>query len=231
MKIRKFQDANLKGKRVLLRVDFNVPVKNGKVGDDTRIVETLPTIKYLLKQKARLIICSHLGRPDGKVVEEMRMKPAAQHMAKLLKKPVKIMKESTGSKVEKAAKDLKPGQILFLENIRFHKGEEENDPKLAKQLANLAEVYVSDSFANAHRNHASMTGIAKHLPSYAGYLTQHEVEMLFFPSGKPGSSSDNYYWWCKNRHENRHHKKLFRKSRKLFNGWRSGQYFFSSRRV
>ena len=185
MKIRKFQNANLKGKRVLLRVDFNVPLKNGKVTEDTRIVQTLPTIKYLLKQKARIIICSHLGRPEGKIVESMRMKPAAVRMGKLLKKPVKILKESTGPTVEKAATNLKPSEILFLENLRFHIGEEKNDPKLAKQLANLAEVYVSDSFATAHRAHASTAGVSKYLPSYAGFLTQHEVETLSSLVEKP----------------------------------------------
>lgn len=185
MNIRKFQNANLKGKRVLLRVDFNVPMKNGKVSEDTRIVQTLPTIKYLLKQNSKLIICSHLGRPEGKVVDSMRMKAAAVHMGKLLKKPVQIMKECTGPKVEKAAAALKPGQILFLENLRFHIGEEKNDPAFAKKLAGLAEVFVSDSFATAHRAHASTAGVCKYLPSYAGFLMQHEVEELTALTQKP----------------------------------------------
>ncbi len=185
MNIRKFQNANLKGKRVLLRVDFNVPMKNGKVSEDTRIVQTLPTIKYLLKQNAKLIVCSHLGRPEGKVVESMRMKAAAEHMGKLLKKPVKIMKDCTGPEVEKAAMALKPGQILFLENLRFHIGEEKNDAAFAKQLAGLAEVFVSDSFATAHRAHASTAGVTKYIPSYAGFLMQHEVEELTALTRKP----------------------------------------------
>lgn len=185
MNIRKFQNANLKDKRVLLRVDFNVPMKNGKVSEDTRIVQTLPTIKYLLKQNARLIICSHLGRPEGKVVDSMRMRTAAQRMGKLLKKTVKIMKDCTGPEVQKAAALLKPGRIMFLENLRFHIGEEKNDPAFAKKLAGLAEVFVSDSFATAHRAHASTAGVCKFLPSYAGFLMQHEVEELSNLTKKP----------------------------------------------
>lgn len=185
MNIRKFQNADLKGKRVLLRVDFNVPMKGGKITEDTRIIQTLPTIKYLLKQKARLIICSHLGRPEGKVKEDMRMRAAALHMGKLLKKPVKVMKDCVGPDVQKAAQALKPGEILFLENLRFHIGEEKNNPKFAKQLADLAEVFVSDSFATAHRAHASTAGVSKFLPSYAGFLMQNEVEALMEITQKP----------------------------------------------
>jgi phosphoglycerate kinase len=185
MKIRKFQSADLKGKRVLLRVDYNVPMKDGKVAEDSRIVQTLPTIQYLLKQNARLIICSHLGRPEGKTVESMRMRPAAEYLGKLLKEPIKIMKESSGAEVQKAAKELQPGQILFLENLRFHIGEENNDPAFAKQLASLAEVFVSDSFATAHRAHASTAGVSKYLPSYAGYLMQREIEELSTLTEKP----------------------------------------------
>lgn len=185
MTIRKFQNADLKKKRVLLRVDFNVPMKNGKITEDTRIVQTLPTIKHLLKQNARLIICSHLGRPEGKVRPDMSMKAAALHMGKLLKKPVKMMKDCVGPEVQKAADALKPGQILFLENLRFHIGEEKNDPQFAKQLASLAEVFVSDSFATAHRAHASTAGVCKYLPSYAGFLMQNEVENLTALTQKP----------------------------------------------
>ncbi len=185
MNIRKFQNVDLKGKRILLRVDFNVPMKNGKVSEDTRIVQTLPTIKQLLKQKARIILCSHMGRPEGKVVKDLSMRPAAEHMAKLLKKPVKMMKESVGPAVRKAAEELKPGQMMFLENLRFHIGEEKNDPAFAKQLAGLADVYVSDSFATAHRAHASTAGIARYLPSYAGFLMQKEIEELTKLTQKP----------------------------------------------
>lgn len=185
MNVRKFQNANLQGKRVLLRVDFNVPMKDGKITEDTRIVQTLPTIQYLLKQNARLIICSHLGRPEGKVVESMRMAAAAEHMGKLLKKKVHVMKDCVGPAVQKAAAGLKPGEILFLENLRFHIGEEKNDPSFAKQLAGLAEIFVSDSFATAHRAHASTAGVTKYLPSYAGYLMQHEITELAGITQKP----------------------------------------------
>ncbi len=185
MNIRKFQNVDFKGKRVLLRVDFNVPMKNGKVAEDTRIVQTLPTIKYLLKQNAKLIICSHLGRPEGKKVPSMSLRPAVEYMSKLLKKPVKMMKDCTGPDVQKAAKELKPGQIMFLENLRFHIAEEKNDPSFAKQLAGLADVFVSDSFATAHRAHASTAGITKFLPSYAGFLMQHEIEELSALTEKP----------------------------------------------
>lgn len=185
MKIRKFQNADLKKKRVLLRVDFNVPMKNGKITEDTRIVQTLPTIKHLLKQNARLIICSHLGRPEGKIRPDMSMKAAASHMGKLLNRQVKMMKDCIGPSVQKAAEELKPGQILFLENLRFHIEEEKNDPGFAKQLAGLAEVFVSDSFATAHRAHASTAGVCKYLPSYAGFLMQNEIENLSSLVQKP----------------------------------------------
>jgi len=185
MNIRKFQNANLQGKRVLLRVDYNVPMKEGKIKEDSRIVQTLPTIQALLKQKTRLIICSHLGRPEGKNVESMRMKPVAEYLSKLLKKPVKMMKDCVGSEVKKAAEALKPGEILFLENLRFHIEEEKNDPQFAKELASLAEIFVSDSFATAHRAHASTSGVSKYLRSYAGFLMQHEVEELSSLTEKP----------------------------------------------
>lgn len=178
MNIRKFQDVNMGNKKILLRVDYNVPMKDGHVAEDTRIVQTIPTIKYLLKQNTKVILVSHLGRPDGKVVEGMRMTPIAKHLSKLLKKPVKKLDESIGPKVEKAVAAMKPGNIVFLENIRFHKGEEKNDPAFAKKLASLADIYVSDSFATAHRAHASTAGVTKFLPSYGGFLMQKEVEML-----------------------------------------------------
>lgn len=185
MNIRKFQNADLKGKCVLLRVDFNVPLKDGKVSEDTRIVQTLPTIKYLLKQNVKLIICSHLGRPEGKVVPAMSMKPAAAHLEKLLGKKVKMMNDCVGPEVKKTAQNMRVGEILFLENLRFHIGEEKNDQGFAKELAGLADVFVSDSFATAHRAHASTAGITKYVPSYAGYLMQKEVEELSALTVKP----------------------------------------------
>lgn len=178
MPIKKFQNINLKQKRVLLRVDYNIPLKNKKIEDDTRITQTLPTIKYLLKQKAKIILISHLGRPDGKTVSGLRLNPVAVRLSKLLKHPVKKLDECIGEKVKKAVMAMKPGDIIMLENVRFYPGEEKNDSKFSKELASLGEVYVSDCFAVAHRAHASIASISKYLPSYAGFLMQKEVEVL-----------------------------------------------------
>jgi phosphoglycerate kinase len=165
-------------KRVLIRVDFNVPVENGKILDDSRMLATLPTLKYLLSKKAKIVIMSHLGRPDGKKVKDLKMDPVAQHLSKLLKKPVIKMDECVGSKVEKTVAKMKPGEIVFLENTRFYKEEEKCDAKFSKQLASLGDVYVVDSFGTAHRAHASTYGVAKYLPAYAGLLMEKEVKTL-----------------------------------------------------
>ena len=171
-------DMNFRGKKVLVRVDFNVPIKNGVVGDDTRIKAALPTINYLLENGAALILCSHLGRPKDKPVPEFSMKPVADHLAKLLNKPVLFSEECIGPVAEKAAGALKPGDILILENTRFYPGETNNDPEMAKQLAKLADVYVNDAFGSAHRAHASTEGVAKYLPSVAGFLMEKEIQYL-----------------------------------------------------
>ena len=171
-------DMNFRGKKVLVRVDFNVPIKNGVVGDDTRIKAALPTINYLLENGAALILCSHLGRPKDKPVPEFSMKPVADHLAKLLNKPVLFSEECIGPVAEKAAGALKPGDILILENTRFYPGETKNDPEMAKQLAKLADVYVNDAFGSAHRAHASTEGVAKYLPSVAGFLMEKEIQYL-----------------------------------------------------
>ncbi len=155
-----------------------MPLKNKKIEDDTRIVQTLPTLNHLLKQKAKIILVSHLGRPDGKVVSSLRLNPVAVHLAKLLKRPVKKLDQCVGEKVQKAVMAMKPGEIIMLENVRFYPEEEKNSPVFAKKLASLGEVFVSDCFAVAHRAHASIVGISKHLPSYAGFLVQKEVEIL-----------------------------------------------------
>lgn len=178
MRINKFQNLDLKQKRVLLRVDFNVPLKKGKIEDDTRIIQTLPTFHNLLKQKAKIIVVSHLGRPEGKKVASLNMKIIATHLGKLLKKPVKKLDECVGQKVKKAVLAMKPGEIILLENVRFYSGEEKNDQKFASELASLGEVYISDSFATAHRAHATTAAIAKYLPCYAGFLMQKEIETL-----------------------------------------------------
>ncbi|MBI2853764.1 MAG: phosphoglycerate kinase [Chloroflexi bacterium] len=179
MRKKTVKDVDVKGKRVLVREDFNVPQdKNGEITDDTRIREALPTIRYLLENRAKVILCSHLGRPDGKVVESMRMSPVAARLGKLLGMPVKMSRDCVGPDVEKAASELKEGEVLLLENLRFHPEEEENDPKFARELASLADIYVADAFGTAHRAHASTVGVARYLPAVAGFLMQKEIEAL-----------------------------------------------------
>src|SRR5512137_226387 len=174
------RDIDLKGKRVLMRVDFNVPMADGVVTDDKRIRAALPTIQYVLDQGASLVLMSHLGRPKGTGFDpEFSLKPASEALAKLLGKPVQMAPDCVGPEVEALAKALKPGEVLLLENVRFHKEEEKNDPEFAKQLAKLGEVYVCDAFGSAHRAHASVEGIAHQLPvAVAGFLMEQELEYL-----------------------------------------------------
>jgi phosphoglycerate kinase len=172
------RDIDVKGKRVLVRVDFNVPVKEGVVGDDTRIRAALPTLNYLLENGAALILCSHLGRPKGEAKPEFSLRPVAEYLGKLLGKPVAFAEDCIGPKAEEAAKALKPGDVLLLENTRFHAGETKNDPEIAKQLASLADVYVNDAFGSAHRAHSSTAGIAQFLPAVAGFLLEKEIKYL-----------------------------------------------------
>ncbi|MFO7264928.1 MAG: phosphoglycerate kinase [Limnochordales bacterium] len=171
-------DLDMAGKRVLVRVDFNVPLQDGEVADDTRIRAALPTIEYLRRQGARVILVSHLGRPKGKVVEELRMAPVARRLSQLLGTEVKTVPACVGPEVEAAAAQLKDGEVLLLENIRFYPGEEKNDPEFAKQLAAIADAYVNDAFGTAHRAHASTVGVAQLLPAAAGFLMQKELEYL-----------------------------------------------------
>ena len=172
------RDIDVRGKRVLVRVDFNVPLdeKTGAILDDSRIRAALPTIEYLTGQGARVILASHLGRPDGKVVESMRMAPVAARLAELLGKTVAVTCDCVGAEAEKAARALADGDVLLLENLRFHAEEEKNDPAFAAALARLAEVYVDDAFGTAHRAHASITGVAEHLPAVAGLLMEKELD-------------------------------------------------------
>jgi len=172
------RDIDVQGKRVLLRVDFNVPLKDGAVTDDTRIRAELPTLDYLLGQGAALLLCSHLGRPKGKVVPEFRMGPVAVRLAELLGRPVKKLDDCVGPEVEAAARAMQPGDVILLENTRFHPEEEANDPEFARQLAGLAQVYVNDAFGSAHRAHASTEGVARLLPAVAGFLMEKELEFL-----------------------------------------------------
>jgi len=172
------RDIDLKGKRVLMRVDFNVPMQNGKVSDDKRIRASLPTIKYVLDQGASLILMSHLGRPKGGPDPEFSLRPAAEVLSSLLGIPVKMAPDSVGAEVEALAKALKPGEVLMLENTRFHAGEEKNDLNLARQMAALADVYVNDAFGSAHRAHSSTEGVARFLPAVSGFLMEQELEYL-----------------------------------------------------
>ncbi len=172
------RDIDVKGKRVLVRVDYNVPIKDGTVGDDTRIRAAMPTLQYLLDHGAAVILCSHLGRPKEGPDPKFSLKPVAAHLSKLLGKPVAFAEDCIGPTAEAAAKALKPGEVLLLENTRFHPEEEKNDPGMSKQLAALAEIYVDDAFGSAHRAHASTEGVAKHLPAVAGFLMEKEIQYL-----------------------------------------------------
>ena len=173
------RDINVAKKRVLVRVDFNVPQdKAGQITDDTRVRAALPTIQYLREQGAKVILCSHLGRPKGKVAEEFRLAPVARRLSELLDAPVATVKDCIGPDAVKAAKALKPGQVLLLENLRFYAQEEANDAEFAKQLASVADVYVNDAFGTAHRAHASTEGVTHFLPSVAGFLMERELNFL-----------------------------------------------------
>jgi len=173
------RDIDVTGKRVLVRVDFNVPMSpGGAIADDTRIRACLPTIEYLVKHQARIILCSHLGRPDGKVVEGLRLAPAARRLSELLNKPVKALNDCIGPQVESAVSGLRDGEIALLENLRFYPQEEANDPSFAQSLSHLADIYVDDAFGACHRAHASIVGIAQYLPAVSGFLLQKELETL-----------------------------------------------------
>ncbi len=172
------KDIDLKNKRVLMRVDFNVPMADGKVTDDKRIKAALPTIKYVLEQGASLLLMSHLGRPKGGPDAEFSLRAASETLAALLGIPVQMAPDCVGPEVEKLAKELKAGEVLMLENTRFHKGEEKNDLDLAKQMASLGDVFVNDAFGSAHRAHSSTEGIARFLPAVSGFLMEQELEYL-----------------------------------------------------
>ncbi len=171
-------DLDVNGKNVLVRVDFNVPLMDGAVGDDSRIQAALPTITYLVEQGAAVILCSHLGRPGGEIKPELSLKPVADHLGTLIDAPVSFAEDCIGEKAQAAVAALEPGQVLVLENTRFHAGEKKNDPEMARKLSLLAELYVNDAFGTAHRAHASTTGVAEHLPAAAGFLLEKEIQYL-----------------------------------------------------
>ncbi|MGE7091719.1 phosphoglycerate kinase [Lysinibacillus sp. NPDC048646] len=172
------KDIDVKGKRVFVRVDFNVPMAEGAITDETRIRAAIPTIEYLVEQGAKVILASHLGRPKGEVKEDMRLTAVGIRLAMLMGKPIAKLDESIGEVVEAAVANMQNGDIILLENVRFHAGEEKNDPALAEQFASVADIYVNDAFGAAHRAHASTEGIAKHIPAVSGFLMEKELEVL-----------------------------------------------------
>jgi phosphoglycerate kinase len=174
------RDIDVSGKRVLVRVDLNVPLDEGTgaISDDTRVRAVLPTIRYLIDRKARVILCSHLGRPEGKVVDELRLAPVARRLSEILGSPVEMAMDCIGPQVEEAVGRLKEGEVLLLENLRFHPEEEKNDPGFAQALARLADIYINDAFGTAHRIHASTVGVAEHLPAVAGFLMEKEIDIM-----------------------------------------------------
>lgn len=172
------RDIDAKGKKVFCRVDFNVPMEDGKITDETRILAALPTIQYLVAEGARVILASHLGRPKGEVVDELRLNAVAERLSELLAKPVKKTGQVVGEEVTQAVSELEDGDVLLLENVRFEPGEETNDPELSQELAKLADVYVNDAFGAAHRAHATTSGIAQYLTAVAGFLMEKELNTL-----------------------------------------------------
>lgn len=178
MQLNTVKEANLNGKRVLIRVDFNVPVKNGVVTDSTRIKAALPTVKYILDNGASLVVMSHFGRPKGQKNPDFSMAPIQAEFEKLLGRPVKLASDVIGAEVESDVKALKPGEVLLLENVRFYPDEEKNNSEFAKELASYGDIYVNDAFGTAHRAHASTEGVSHYLPSYAGFLIEKEVKYM-----------------------------------------------------
>ncbi len=183
--MKNIRNVNLKGKKVILRTDFNVPLENGKIINDSRIIEALPTIEYILKSGGSIIIISHLGRPDGKKISALSLKPVAKRLEKLLDKKVDFIPESIGARSREKAENLKPKQVLMLENLRFNVQEELGDPEFAKKLAGLGDIFVQEAFSSAHRSHASMLAITKFLPSYAGLHFEKEYMRLTEIFDKP----------------------------------------------
>ncbi len=178
MQLRTVREVDVRNRKVLLRADLNVPLDHGRVADDSRIRAVLPTLRWLRDHGAKVAVCSHLGRPDGKVVEELRLAPVAARLGQLLGAPVRALRACVGPEVEQAMAQLQPGEIVVLENVRFHPEEEENEDAFARRLAAPFDIFVNDAFATAHRAHASTVGVTRFLPSYAGFLMEREVEVL-----------------------------------------------------
>ena len=180
MKKKTIRDIDLSNKAVLVRVDFNVPldVHSREISDDSRIRAALPTIRYLIEQRCRVVLCSHFGRPKGEIVEDMRLGPVAKRLSELLGLPVAITKDCIGAEVEQAFSSMKNGEVLLLENLRFHAEEEKNNEDFARALSSLADIYVNDAFGTAHRSHASTVGVTHYLPAVAGFLMEKEIDYL-----------------------------------------------------
>ena len=172
------EDIQVSGKRVLVRCDFNVPLKDGVITSDKRIVSSLPTIKYLIDNNAKVILCSHLGRPKGEVVPEFSLAPVAARLSELLGKEVKMATDVVGESAKALAASLNDGDVMLLENVRYEKGETKNDPELSKAFADLADIFVNDAFGSAHRAHSSTTGVADYIPAVCGYLIQKEIAFI-----------------------------------------------------
>jgi len=178
MKLRRFQDVDVAGRTALVRVDYNVPLEEGKISDDERLVASLPTLEYLVDHDAKVVLISHLGRPEGRVVGELRLTPIAERLCELLGKSVRKLDDCVGREVSEAVSAGDPGDVYLLENVRFHQEEMLNDATFAKDLARLGDLFVNDAFATIHRAHASTVGVAEHLPAYAGFLVQREMTAL-----------------------------------------------------
>ncbi|MGG4441384.1 phosphoglycerate kinase [Brevibacillus fortis] len=185
MNKKSIRDVELAGKRVFCRVDFNVPMQDGVITDDTRIRAAVPTIRFMMEAGAKVILASHFGRPKGQVVEEMRLTPVAAHLSSLLGKDVHKLEDCHGAVVEAAVERMESGDVILLENVRFHAGEEKNDPELAKSFAVLADLFVNDAFGTAHRAHASTAGIAEYIPAVAGLLMEKEIRFMGGALSKP----------------------------------------------
>ena len=185
LKLKRLQEMNVKGKRVLVRVDYNVPMKGSKIEDNARIRETLRTLEHLISEGAKIVLIAHLGRPKGKVEPKYSLRPVAAELSRLLKKPVAFAEDCVGPAAEKAVAALKPCDVLLLENLRFHAEEEANDPAFAKDLAKNGEIFIQDAFGALHRAHASTAGVTVHLPGAIGFLVQRELEFLDRVIGNP----------------------------------------------
>ncbi len=185
LKLKRLQEMTVKGKRVLCRVDYNVPMKGSKIEDNARIRETLKTLQHLINEGAKVVLIAHLGRPKGKVEPKYSLKPVAAELGKLLKKPVAFADDCVGTAAEKAVAALKPGDVLLMENLRFHAEEEANEAAFAKALAKNGDVFIQDAFGALHRAHASTAGVTRHLPGAIGFLVQRELEFLDRVIGNP----------------------------------------------